>query len=383
MRTLLACACLLSISALTALGQAGGGGGRRPPGGPTRPRIPTPDLTPNTMIFLTGKVVIDDGSVLTEPAAIQTICKGQKRTETHTDSHGSFSFQFGGISAASSGGDFDADTPFRNASGGRPDRRNLHDCELQASLAGFTSDSISLGGRFSGDQSADIGRVVLHRLANVAGFTISATSAQAPGSARKALEKGQEQQKKGKWDDSQKSLEKAVTIYPKFAAAWFELGRVQLQKNDPAGARHSFQQSLAADSKYINPYHGLTQLAMRERNWKELTEFSDKLLTLNPVNFPEAWLSNAIGNYCLQNFAAAEKSARRGLQVDTEHRVPKLEYLLGITLGKRFNYEEAAQHLRAFLSLTSKPADIAEAQKQLDEIARLSATANLTTGEKK
>jgi tetratricopeptide (TPR) repeat protein len=335
------------------------------------------------MIFLTGKVVIADGSVLTEPAAIQTICKGQKRTETHTDTHGSFSFQFGGLSAASSGGDFDADTPSRNTFAGRPDRRDLGDCELQASLAGFTSDSISLGGRFSGDQSADIGHVVLHRLANVAGFTISATSAQAPGSARKALEKGQEQQKKGKWDDAQKSLEKAVTIYPKFAAAWFELGRVQLQKNDPASARHSFQQSLAADSKYINPYHGLTQLAMRERNWKELTEFSDKLLTLNPVNFPEAWLSNALGNYCLQNFAAAEKSARRGLQVDTDHRVPKLEYLLGITLGKTSNYEEAAQHLRAFLSLTSKAADIAEAQKQLDEIARLSATAKVATNEKK
>jgi len=383
MRTLFACACLLSISALTALGQAGGGGGRRPPGGPTRPRIPTPDLTPNTMIFLTGKVVIDDGSVLTEPAAIQTICKGQKRTETHTDSHGSFSFQFGSLSATSSGGDFDADTSSRNTSAGRPDRRDLRDCELLASLAGFTSDSISLGGRFSGDQSADIGRVVLHRLANVGGFTISATTAQAPGEARRALEKGQEQQKKGKWDDAQKSLEKAVTIYPKFAAAWFELGRVQLQKNDPAGARHSFQQSLAADSKYINPYHGLTQLAMREQKWQELTELSDKLLALNPVSFPEAWLSNALGNYCLQKFAAAEKSARRGLQVDTDHRVPKLEYLLGITLVKKPDYEEAAQHLRAFLSLATKPADVAEAQKQLDEIARLSATANLTTSEKK
>jgi uncharacterized protein HemY len=69
--------------------------------------------------------------------------------------------------------------------------------------------------------------------------------------------------------------------------------------------------------------------------------------------------------------------------VDTDHRVPKLEYLLGITLVKKPDYEEAAQHLRAFLSLATKPADVAEAQKQLDEIARLSATANLTTSEKK
>ena len=178
-------------------------------------------------------------------------------------------------------------------------------------------------------------------------------------------------------------LRSLLMTYPRFAAAWFELGQVQMQKNDPAGARHSYQQSLAADSKYINPYHGLTQLAMREQKWQELTELSEKLLALNPVNFPEAWLSNALGNYCLRNFTAAEKSARRGLQLDAEHQVPKLEYMLGMILLKTSNYEEAAKHLRAFLSLTTKPAEVAEAQKQLDEITRLSATANLATGEKK
>jgi tetratricopeptide (TPR) repeat protein len=179
-------------------------------------------------------------------------------------------------------------------------------------------------------------------------------------------------------DDARKSLETAVAIYPKFAVAWFELGRVQLQINDRTGARQSFEQSLAADSKYVNPYQGLTQLALREKNWKELTDFSEKLLALNPVSFPDAWLSNAIGNYCLQNFAAAENSARHGLQIDTEHRVPKLDYVLGITLLKRSNYEEAAQHLRVFLSHVTTPAETAEVQRQLDEIGRLTAAAQLT-----
>jgi tetratricopeptide (TPR) repeat protein len=254
---------------------------------------------------------------------------------------------------------------------------------LRASLAGFTSESIVLGGRFSGDQSADVGRVVLHRLASVEGFTLSATTAQAPPEARKALEKGQEQQKKEKWNEAQKSFEKAVAIYPRFAVAWFELGRVQLHNNDGPGARHSFEQSLVADSKYVNPYHALTQLAMHDRNWQELTEFSEKLLALNPVNFPDAWLSNALGHYCLKNYAAAEKSARRGLQMDVEHHVPKLEYLLGITLIQKPDYAEAAQHLHNFLGLTNKPADIEEAKRQLDDIARLSATTTLSSEQKR
>jgi tetratricopeptide (TPR) repeat protein len=349
---------------------------------PARPRLPAPDLSSNSMIFLSGKAVVDDGSLLTESAAIQTVCKGQKRTETHTDSHGNFSFQFGGRSAAPNDAQFDAETSSRTILPGRPDRRDLQGCELQASLPGFTSEVIQLGGRFTGDESADVGRIVLHRLSNVEGFTISATTAQAPGAARKALEKGQAQQKQGKWDDAQKSLEKAVALYPKFAVAWFELGRVQLQKNDSPAARHSFQQSLAADSKYVSPYLGLTQIAMHEQNWQELADASDKLLALNPVSFPDIWLLNSSANYFLQNFAAAEKSARRGLQLDTGHRLPRLEYALGMALLRKPDYQGAAQHLRAFLSHATKPAEVAEAQKELAEIARLSAP-SLTASESK
>ncbi len=383
MKTLLAIACLFSIFSLSALGQPGSGGGGRGGTTPSRPRIVIPDPNASTTVFLSGKVVIDDGSVLAESVSIQTVCKGRRHTETHTDSHGGFSFQFGGRFASSPNVDFDADTGSRNTAGTRTDRRDLIDCELQASLDGFTSDSIPLEGRFSGYENADVGRLVLHRRANVEGFTISATTALAPEAARKALEKGQEQQQKGKLDDAQKSLEKAVAMYPKFAVAWFELGRLQLQKNDPASARTSFQQSLAADSKYVNPYRGLTQIAQREQRWQELIETSEKLLALNPVSFPDAWLSNALGNYCLRNFDAAEKSARRGLEMDVEHRVPKLEYLLGLTLLKRSAYEDAAQHLRAFLSVATNPADIAESQKQLNETVRLAAAANSATTEGK
>jgi uncharacterized protein HemY len=104
------------------------------------------------------------------------------------------------------------------------------------------------------------------------------------------------------------------------------------------------------------------------------------LLALNPVSFPNVWFANSLANYFLQNFAAAEKSARHGLLLDTEHRVPKLEYLLGMLLFQKPDYQGAAEHLRAFLALTTEPAEVAEVQKRLDEIARLSARVNLPAG---
>jgi tetratricopeptide (TPR) repeat protein len=314
--------------------------------------------------------VLGDGGALTEAAAIQTICRGQKRTEAYTDSRGNFSFQFGHGSTPSEYA-FDADNAEEKPLRGQPERRGLLGCELQASLAGFRSDVIQLD-HFDPSDNANVGNIVLHRMQNVEGFTISATTAKAPDRARNSWKKGRKQSQKGKWEDAQRSFEKAVDVYPDFAAAWFELGQVHLQRNNLAGARHSFEQSIAADSKYINPYFGLARLALRSRTWPELTIASEKVLSLNPVSFPDVWLWNGLANYNLGNLVAAEQSARRGLELDREHHLPGLEYLLGLVLMAKADYSEAARHLHTFLRLAQEPADIAEAQKQLDLLAHLS-----------
>lgn len=142
-----------------------------------------------TVMFLSGKVVVDDGAPLTAPATIQTICRGQKHTEAHTDSRGGFSFQLGGQFAG--GADAIADAGSASESPRlRSFQRDWRNCEIQAVLSGFVSDTVELSSRMSSMEGIDVGRIVLHRLGQVQGFTISATSAAAPGKARKAYEKG-------------------------------------------------------------------------------------------------------------------------------------------------------------------------------------------------
>jgi len=165
--------------------------------------------------------------------------------------------------------------------------------------------------------------------------TPSATTAQAPGPARKAWEKGREQAKDNKLEQAQKSFEKAVEIYPRFAAAWCDLGRAQLRSSNLEGARHSFEQSVTADSKYVGPYGGLAQIALMERNWQGAADATNKLLALDPVSFVEAWYFNATANFYLGDFDAAEKSVRQGLKLDQDHHVVKFEYLLGLRFGFR------------------------------------------------
>jgi uncharacterized protein HemY len=81
----------------------------------------------------------------------------------------------------------------------------------------------------------------------------------------------------------------------------------------------------------------------------------------------------------LQQFDAAETSARSGLKVDQDHHIPRLEHLLGLVLAGKKDYVQAAEHIRAFVKYSTQPADQEEGQKVLAEIEKRSAQANLET----
>jgi tetratricopeptide (TPR) repeat protein len=325
-------------------------------------------------IFITGQVVLDDGTELTEPAMIQTICRGQRRSQTYTNSRGYFSFQFGDSKSAESAAISDA------SSSGAPTRSisqssDITSCQLQAELAGFSSQPVEMGGRASMTSNVDLGRVPLHRLAHVDGTSISVTSALAPPAAKKAFEKGMEQAKKNKLDDAQKSFEKAVQIYPRYATAWYQLGWLQAHKRDMQSAKHSFEQSVAADPKYVNPYDGLAQIAMQANDWHSVIDITSKLVSLNPVNFPDAYYDNAVANCYLGNFDDGEKSALQGIRVDENHQIPKLQYLLAMILLRKQDYQAAAEHMQLYLHLATQPEDIELAKKGMAEIEKSSASA--------
>jgi hypothetical protein len=378
------------VSAQAKPGGGGAGGGRNP--GTTNPSPSPGTMQPNIgnqsnpigqRAFITGKVVLDDGTQLTESANIQTLCRGHKQTVAHTDSHGGFGFELGDRTSAMAAGisGADADSGAGPSMLGGATQRDWRNCEVLADLPGFTSQSVDLSSRLSTFETADIGRLVLHRIGHVDGLTISATSAMAPKDAQKAYEKGREKASKEKWDEASQLLAKAVEIYPRYAVAWYDLGRVQMHQNNAAQARHSFEQSVAADPKYVNPYRGLAEMDAKEQQWQPLVDVTNQLLALNPVSFPDAWMRNALGYYYLHNFPSAEKSARQGMKVDDQHQLPRLELLLGVILAQERNYTEATTHIQNYLKVATQPSEIEEAQKQLAAITKLSASVTAPAAE--
>ncbi|HEY3936607.1 MAG TPA: tetratricopeptide repeat protein [Bryobacteraceae bacterium] len=387
----------LTIGSGTALAQKGGapsGSGNTPstasPGVGSNSRSPTnpsplsiPSTTsPNSTnngeqlnrpIFLSGRVMFDDGSPANPEIRIERVCGGNPRLEARTDSKGRFSFQLGGnfvfdadaSDSISSSGVNQQTGRFPSDMGGlnRGQLDNLWSCELRAAYPGYRSDTIPLGEHRALDDP-NVGTIILHRLVNVKGSTISLTTAEAPKSAQKNYQKGLQLAQKGKFDEAEKHFVLATEAYPKFAEAWFALGQTQ-QRNDQASeASKSYQAAIDADNKYVSPYDQLALLAAQQGRWEDAAKYSKEAIDLNPVEFPTAFWYNAVSNYNLKKPAEAEKSAQALVKLDARHRFPEAENLLAQLALEKGNYPEAAAHLRSYLQLepNAKNADALKAE---------------------
>ncbi|MEP7364187.1 MAG: tetratricopeptide repeat protein [Acidobacteriota bacterium] len=388
---------------------AGAGGPAPSPGTGTAPGIgtpgtgtpgqgrntsPFPDQTQQQQfpqiqrpIFLSGKVVTDDGTPPPEPATIERICGGgNARPEGYTDSKGRFSFELGrNMGMMQDASVSSSNDTFGNRGGGMGQggiggmgaggmggtsgisERDLMGCEIRANLPGYVSSVVNLSGRRMLD-NPDVGTIILKRLAGVEGMTFSMTSAMAPKDAKKSYEKAREQIKKKKIDEAQKELEKAVEVYPKYAVAWYELGMIYQQASRKDEARKAYEASLKADDKYVNPYLQLAVLSAGENNWKEVDETTDRVIQLNPINFPQAYFFNSVANYNLQNFDEAEKSAREAVKLDGQHRWPKAQHLLGILLAGKGENQAAVENMRGYLKFNPNGNDKSAVEKQIAEI---------------
>ena len=331
-------------------------------------------------IFLSGRVMMEDGTPPPDAVVIERVCNGIPRPEAYTDSRGRFSFQLGQntsmLADASFGSVMDPldiggrqSSPF-GRSGRGVSERDLMGCELRASLPGYRSNIVSLAGRRVMD-NPDVGTILLRRLGNVEGTTISMTSLQAPKDAKKAYEKGQEALRRKKWDEAQTQFEKAVQAYPNYAVAWFELGALYERRKSLEPARKAYGEALRADGRFVKPYLQLAGISMQERKWQEVADATGRVLKLNPFDFPTAYFYHSVASFNLRNLDAAEKSAREALKLDTQHRNPKLEHLLGVILANKADYTGAAEHMKNYIERAPDASDIDTVRKQLVEIEKL------------
>lgn len=373
---------------------ASGGGGRT---GPTNPNAGVPtgngNLPGNSMpapqlerqpIFISGSVVVGEGSAPSEPVAIERVCNGRAHKEGYTDSKGRYSIQLGQnfeqqdvseTSDISTRGVFGQSGSSRfgmPATGVNP--RDLLNCELRAVLPGYTSSNVMIHPDGSFGQ-LKVDTIVLQRVGRSEGTTISMTTMEAPGGARKAFDKAENALAHKKTADAEKQLNKAVNTFPRFAAAWSLLGMIHLEGKQLDQASKEFDRSIAADPQYVNPYAGLANIAARQEQWKDTIRFSDQVERLNPTAFPEVYFFSSLAYYKLGNLDSAEKKVRKFISIDTGHRRPVAMLLLSDILIAKRDFAGAVQQTEQYLAMAPDAPNVADVRIKLKRLQELSASA--------
>ena len=82
---------------------------------------------------------------------------------------------------------------------------------------------------------------------------------------------------------------------------------------------------------------------------------------------------SAVANYNLQKSDVAENQAREAAKLDKEHRIPKINQLLGIILAQKQDYTGAAENMRIYLKFSPNAPDVDAVKQQLADLEKAGA----------
>jgi tetratricopeptide (TPR) repeat protein len=313
---------------------------------------------------VTGRVVMEDASPVSDAAGVELICNAQIRKRVKPYANGDFIVVLGDDSSDMHG--LDIATPRNPASSGTAvpfsarkeqalggedvGRFDFSGCELRAAMPGYQSNIITLGPRRRLDKS-EVGQLVLRRVGAVDAVMISANMVAAPSRARVAFDNARREAEKEKWnyEYAEGELKKALDEYPTFAAAWHLMGIMRLSQKDSAAAGEAFKKAIAADATYVEPYVELASMAVMQQHWIEAANWIDSALKLNP-NIPYANYLAASIHFQLGNLDTAERSALAVWRTRDIERFPVTNYILGAIKAQRGDFESAAARFRDYLA---------------------------------
>jgi hypothetical protein len=287
---------------------------------------------------LLGKLALEGEPLPWEPMLVSVDCKGTVVNTTQADLRGQFVIRFvdtHGVERIPADDQRQMETKYEG-------------CQVRASLAGFRSSAVTITMRNLRDEP-NLGTITLSPEGRRNGTELSGTTTTAPENAMKAFEKARAEWLNQNPGGALGSLKKAVAIYPEFAEAWFELGKLQ-EASDPQAARDSFSKALAADAKFVLPYEQMAGLAAQAGTWQETEDNTNRALQLDPTGTPQIWYYDALAKFQLGKTDVAKVSALKSLAIDPRHTVLGTEQLLAVIMAREADYAGALQHLRNCLT---------------------------------
>jgi Flp pilus assembly protein TadD/peroxiredoxin len=152
----------------------------------------------------------------------------------------------------------------------------------------------------------------------------------------------------GYLEQAQESFEQVVAAKPDNPDAYYNLGTLNLRRNDFPQARRYLEQTLKLRSNYPEAWNNLGMMAAQEGRPEEAIQDFQQSLLLRP-RYAIALLN--LGNlYRRQrDFGKAEESLSHALEIQPDD--PEINYSLGMLYAQQSQLERASEYLRKAIDL--------------------------------
>jgi tetratricopeptide (TPR) repeat protein len=210
--------------------------------------------------------------------------------------------------------------------------------------------------------------IKLYRAGPNEDVSVSAASLYAPPDARKHYESGEAAAAKSKWLQAEAQFHSALAIYPNYAVALGELGRVLRQQDRLSEAVEALNKARDADPQYVKPVIQLAELAGMQQRWEDEARLSQQALKMRPAGTAATYYYYAQAAFHTGTPEQAEKLAREAIATDAMGECPQSMVLLGEIFEKQGNGSDAVVEYKAYLKMAPHGP---EAQHAKEALARL------------
>lgn len=202
--------------------------------------------------------------------------------------------------------------------------------------------------------------------------SVSVAQYKVPGKARDELKKAQAASEKGKQDDAEKHVAKALEIYPKYADALTLRAILKMDANDNNGAVADLQQAISYDENCALAYLVMgAALNMQSK-------FDDAIRSLQrgEALSPNSWQAYFEMGKALVGKAQYEPALRQldRAQALMPKEYPALHLVKAHAMLAISNYTDAMAELQQYLAKEPNGPNTQEAQKMLAQARAFAAT---------
>lgn len=255
------------------------------------------------------------------------------------------------------------------------DQRNMHKVAIDTLERVTLRDVVNAGERGQKVTERDVA-CLLPPLTLMGGPAVAVEQLRRTEKARKQYQQACSALRKKKSADAEKHLRRAVRDYPKYGTAWVTLGQVFVMQQQLDEARNACFQGSSVDPSYTPAYLCLADIAAREQSWDEVLKLSGRALELDPSN-AIAYEYHAAANLNLRNLAAAEKSGLRAVEIDRDHREPRVHFVLAQIYEAKGDFANAGVQLREYLKYSDSALGVPMVEQYLSRLERQTATTSV------